>query len=259
MVGQKRILNILSSYSLDNLPHSLLLLGDKGSGKHTIASFLSSKFHLDIIDMTENIDENYINNIYISTTINFYIIDLSQVVEKEQNKILKLVEEPPVNCYLILLGLDKSLILDTILNRCFILELDEYTQEELQSFTNQTLDFNLFKTPGQIINFNFNTLEDTKDLVSKILNNIDKSSYPNFLKISDKINYKDEYDKIDLDMWINLLLEGFKNKYQESDNNIYKNYYLLTLNLKKRLINPKINKQYAVENYLTKLWREAKR
>ena len=56
MVGQERILNILSNYNLDDLPHSILLLGEKGSGKHTIADFLSSNFHLDIIDMTENIE-----------------------------------------------------------------------------------------------------------------------------------------------------------------------------------------------------------
>ena len=259
MVGQKRILDILSNYSLDTLPHSLLLLGEKGSGKHTIADFLSSKFNLDLIDMTDNVNDIYINNLYISTTINFYLIDLTKIVEKEQNKLLKLVEEPPLNCYLILLGLNKSLILRTILSRCFILELEPYSQEELQSFTNQKLDFNFFKTPGQIINFNFNTLEETKELISKMITNVDKSSYPNFLKIADKINYKDEYDKIDLDMWIDLLLKGFKNQYQESGANIYKNYYLLTLEFKKRLINPKLNKQYAVENYLTKLWREARK
>lgn len=258
MVGQKRILDILSNYTLDNLPHSLLLLGEKGSGRHIIADLLSSSFNIDIIDMTDNIEDVYINNLYISTTINFYLIDLSKVVEKEQNKLLKLVEEPPLNCYLILLGVDKSLILKTILNRCFILELDPYTQEELQSFTNQKLDFDFFKTPGQIINFNFNTLEETKELISKMISNIDKSSYPNFLKIADKLNYKDEYDKIDLDRWIDLLLKGFKDKYQESSIIHYKNYYLLTLEFKKKLINPKINKQYLVENYLTKLWREAR-
>lgn len=255
MVGQKKLLNKLNKYTLDNLPHSILFLGERGSGKHSLASFLSSKFNLGLIDMTKTIEEEYINNIYISTVPTFYLIDLTEVVEKEQNKLLKLVEEPPSNAFLILLGIEKGLILNTILSRCLILELEEYSEEELQSFSSTPLDFNLFKTPGQIINFNFMTLDKVKEVTSRLIKV--EEDYPTFLNIADTINYKDEYDKIDLNILLNSLTRTLKDKYIKDKLIKYLSYYIITLELKKNLINPKFNKKYLVENYLIQLWKES--
>ena len=44
IIGQEKLLNILNAYLENNsLPNSLLFVGEKGCGKHTIASYISSR------------------------------------------------------------------------------------------------------------------------------------------------------------------------------------------------------------------------
>lgn len=257
IIGQLKLLEKINNYNLNNLPHSLLIIGDKGSGKHLISNYIATKFNLPLINITEDINEEFISNLYNNILPSFYLIDLSLITEKEQNKLLKLIEEPQPNCYLILISEHKNLILNTIYNRCFLLNILPYTKEELQSFTSFNIDENIFKTPGQIINFNFNTLNNTNLLVDTIIDKFDKTTLSNILNISDKFNYKDEYDKLDLNVFINMLLYKLNKKYLETNNNLYLNYYLKTKELKTKLLDKRLNYQLAVENYLIKMWRVA--
>lgn len=255
MLGQTKALNILNSFSLTNIPHSLLFIGEVGSGKHTLASSLSSRLGMDLIDMTEHIEDSYILDMYNSLIPSFYLIDLSQVSDKEQNKLLKLVEEPPLNCFLILIGESTSLVIPTILNRCFKIELEEYSRKDLKSFSPKDWPEGMLKTPGQVINFNFNTLEATEKLVNIINCHMKGMVFPKALDIADKINYSDEYDKVDLNAFLNLLLEENKNKYLREKKPIHYKNYIITLGFKRDLVNKKLNLHTAVENLLTKLWR----
>ena len=58
-----------------------------------------------------------------------YIIDSSTISIKEQNIILKFVEEPLKNSYIIILK--NSKLLPTILNRCQKWKFEAYSKEEL--------------------------------------------------------------------------------------------------------------------------------
>ena len=42
MIGQKKLLEKLNTYDLDKFPRSLLLLGEKGSGKHLICDYVKT-------------------------------------------------------------------------------------------------------------------------------------------------------------------------------------------------------------------------
>lgn len=258
MVGQLNIVNKINNYSLSDLPHSLLILGENGSGKHTLALYISNKFGLDLIDITEKIFEEDLNNYYINSNPVFLLINLNNSSEKEQNKLLKLVEEPPHNCYLILLCNSRDLVLQTLAHRCTELVLEPYSKEELKQFTDKEIDVTIFKTPGQIINFNFNTLNSTLELVDKVINKLSSASFANTLDITNKFNYKEEYDKIDLNIFMNILLNKLSTKYVEENNKRCKNYYTITLNLINKLKNNRLNKQVLVDNYLTKMWKESR-
>ena len=105
MIGQANLLEKINSYTLDTFPHSVLLLGDKGCGKHLLCSEIAKKLELNIVDITENISAEFIDNIYRSCTPNLYVVDLSKFLfDKEQNVLLKFVEEPLTNAFVILLA-----------------------------------------------------------------------------------------------------------------------------------------------------------
>ena len=258
IVGQKNLIAKLKSYSINTLPQSILLIGEKGSGKTTIANYIAKEFNLDVSDLTEDIDLR--SNTYISAIPYLYLIDLNNINEKNQNKLLKLVEEPSPNSYLVLMSNNENNVLETIRNRCSIFYLDEYTTEELSSFTtNDKLDLSIFRTPGQLLSFNYNILNNLLDLAEKLIFKIEVSSFPNTLTISDKFNYSDEYDKLDLDVFLNRVMNRLKEIYIDNTDVRYYNYYMLTVELKNKLTDSRFNKKHLVENYLTKLWKESRR
>ena len=67
MIGQNKIKNLIETSSLDNFPNSLILLGEKGSGKHTICDLISDKLNLQIIDISEKLTQEMIDEIALQT------------------------------------------------------------------------------------------------------------------------------------------------------------------------------------------------
>ena len=80
IVGQKKLLAKLNNYTVDTFPRSCLIIGEKGSGKHLIASYIQNdiiKFNL--IDITSNISDELIDNIYRNPNPAVYLINLSEM------------------------------------------------------------------------------------------------------------------------------------------------------------------------------------
>ena len=257
IVGQTNLIKELNSYSTSTLPHSILLLGSFGSGKHTIAKYISQRFEISLADITNLIgDDNFIDSIYDNNVPYMYLMDLDKIVEKNQNRLLKIVEEPPLNCYLVLLSSDKNLVIETLLNRCRIFQLESYSLDELKTFTNYPIEKDVFETPGQILNFNFNTLDATLTLVDEFLKLLKGKYFSDLLLTSERFNYKEEYDKINLDIFLNILLKTLREKYKENKDINYYNYYLVLDDLKKAFNDKRYNRQTLFENYLVKLWRQ---
>ena len=105
MIGQDRLLKELKSFDLYSLPHSMMFIGEDGCGKHVLANEISSYYGLSLYDISENIDFETISGIYEKTLEGIYLIDLSNATEREQNVILKFLEEPLDNSYIIILCL----------------------------------------------------------------------------------------------------------------------------------------------------------
>lgn len=261
MIGQKKILYQLRSYFTTSFPRSLLLLGDKGCGKHEICKLIKDKLNLDLIDLTETIDSEIINQIYIQAIPMIYMIDLSKMIMKDQNILLKFVEEPLKNAYIILLGENKNNILETIINRCIVLMFEKYSKEELSQFVsdnkNKDLLLEICTTPGQLKTAVNTNLTELCELCEKILDKLELASYPNTLSISDKLNYKDTYDKFDPVLFLDVIILRSFDKYFEENLLKYKTYWEITREYREKLVDSRLNKQYIIENYLTCLWKVA--
>lgn len=260
MVGQKALLEKINSYNLDTFPHSVLLVGDRGCGKHLLCSEISKLLNLDIVDITENISSEYIDNIYRSAIPNIYLIDLSKFLfDKEQNVLLKFVEEPLTNAFIILLAESKKNVLDTIYNRCRVFEFAPYSKEELSQFITDNPDkdliLNVVRTPGQLIDSNISNITEIYQVCDKLATKLSAACLGNTLTIASKINYDDEYDKFDLNIFLDTLIFTLFAKYLELNNKTIYDLYLLTVEQRKRLYDKRVNKSIFMQNYLTKAWK----
>ena len=129
MLGQERLQNRLLLSSLNDLPHTILLIGDDGCGKHFLASEMSKHYNLDLIDISDNISLETIEEIMMKPIPAFYLIDSSKITDRQQNVILKFLEEPNQYAYIIMIAKNKSYLLDTIINRCVSYEFETYSRE----------------------------------------------------------------------------------------------------------------------------------
>ena len=250
MIGQGKLINKINSYTLDTLPHSILLVGDRGSEQDEICKYISNKFNLIILNITDNISLEYINEIYLSTNPTLYIIETASITEREQNILLKFFEEPNPYVYIILVAESKYNLLETIETRSYELILEKYSKEQLEPLAKEkNLTLKICNTPGQVDIANHTNMYKLYELCKLILEKMSVAAYFNALSISNKINFKDDPDKFDLFLFIKMLgyvlIENHSNKSLE----MYKE--LCLLNKKIWIV---LNKKQAFENFITNIW-----
>ena len=244
---QDNILKLIDSFTIDTLPHSILIKGDVGSGKHMIASYISEKFNLEYVNITNNINLDTINDIYLSNQLTAYVIEVDNLSIKEQNTILKLLEEPSITAFLLLLS-SNNMILTTVENRCYKIKLNTYTKDQLSKFIFDNVDLilSIAKTPGQALDLQGEDIAGMYELANKIFQHIRTSNFSNVLSISNKFKF-DEKTKngFSVDNFSLVLLSVA----QTLDPTVYSitNQYINDLNI------PKVKKQQIFEQYLLNL------
>lgn len=246
MLGQNELLTRINSFTFDTLPHSILLLGDRGSGHFEVCEYIAEKFNLQLIRV-EDINLDYINEICLNTVPSLYVIDTLTLTDREQNIILKLYEEPSIYTYVVLLGESTYNILETIVTRSYIFHTVKYSLEQLEPLAKEKeLTLKICNTPGQIEIANQTNMESLYNLCSLILSSMSKAAYFNALSISNKINFKDEPDKYDLFLFIKML--GYV--LLENRNLVM---YSELCSFNKRVWQV-LNKKQFFENFITNLW-----
>lgn len=259
MVGQKNLLSKIHSYTIDTFPHSSLLIGETGCGKHTLVQEIANDvLNIPFVDITSCLSWEVIDNIYKSVNPTIYIIDLSKITENQQNAALKFVEEPCASAFVILLAEDTNLILNTILNRCIIFTFEAYTKEELSQFVPEGVDSKLLldmvTSPGKLKSCNPQILDATIEYANRIATRIGEASYPNMLSISSKINYKDEYDKFDFEILLRSLDNALLSHYLEDRDVKYYKLHECFGKHRRALRDKRLNKECWMESTLTDLW-----
>lgn len=250
--GQEKICSIIDKCTLDEFPRSLMLVGDKGAGKHLLCEYICNRFNLQSIDITENISLDLIDQINERVSPYLYIIKINTISIKDENTILKLLEEPLKNAYIILLSESENGILPTIINRCQVWRLQNYSKEQLKSFltcTNEEL-LEIASTPGQIIELQNSNFIDMFDLCNKIICKIHEASIPNILTISNKIAFKDEKGKFDYHLILSLLQNLLVKYYKDFSNSSYLKGYILLNDFIKTLKNATIDPKPLFDKWL---------
>lgn len=194
---------------IDNFPHSVLLIGEEGSGKHIICDYIADKLGIDLIDISENISNEFIDEINASQTKTLYTVNIQKISLKEQNILLKLYEEPSEYTYIVLKSVSDQAVIETLLNRSYILKMNSFSKEILSEYITKNDDIvyilDVCTTPGQVEIANRTDMKKLKDVCCNLLDRLHEAPLFNVLSVVNKINFSDEYGKFDLFLFLKVL------------------------------------------------------
>lgn len=249
--GQERICTEITRFSLSDFPHSVLLVGPTGSGKSLIIQFIAEHLSLPV-ELLDDVSFDSLIEIYLRTEPIIYVLDNMNI--KTQNQILKFLEEPPRNSFIILTARRLGQYLSTIENRCRIWQLDVYENNILNEFnkSGNPLIIEIAKTPGDVINLNKSNFSEVIELANKILDKISVASYGNIFNIIDTL--KSDKLNIDVELFVRVIRYlVYKHIFTSPTDKMWYDIYISTCMLSLNLTIPHIDKMQLLENYLMKL------
>ena len=153
-VGHSSLIeNFKNRCSNGNLSHAQLISGEDGIGKSILAEILGK------LILNGDLNREYVDIInYKPSKASFGVDDVREIIDEvnkkpfegdkkviiihqgnkltiqAQNALLKTIEEPPTEVYIIILCESLELILDTIKSRCEIYKLTPITKDELYKY-----------------------------------------------------------------------------------------------------------------------------
>lgn len=269
MIGQEEVLNLIKRLIYENkLPKFILLIGGRGSGKKYLCKEIAKILGIDIAMFNNKVEDTRecIQLAYEQKSPILYVLtdgDTMSIAAK--NSILKLVEEPPVNATIVMLAENEQAILPTILSRAYTIKMENYTGSQLKAyietkstaFTNEEIEevVEICDNPGMINDLMLPENKEVLDLSKKLIENIDKVTLSNVLKITKKLKLTEVGEGIDTRLFVNCL-EYYCYKFFIATRDIrYTKFYNEIINTKRTIRINTTNKQYAIDNLLIQGWK----
>lgn len=260
MIGQQHIVEALTKYSLENLPKTVLLLGERGSEQFDVAREVAAHFGLETITISSKVEPEELIAYSQDPVSKLYVINLTEFTEKQQNQFLKFIEEPSPTVFIILVAESTVGVLPTILNRCTKFTCAPYSEAQLKECdwmirNPNDLVYKICKTPGQLADVDGDQIQALFTLCDKVVDQVKKASYANTLTLVAKINCDKDETKFDFYQFFNTLeYVSFKKYLDTKDIELYKLYMYIN-KTKQSYLNKKIAKEAFMLNFLDGLWR----
>lgn len=264
MVGQKELLNRIDNYTIDTLPHSMMLIGPKGCGKHHLCDYIADKFNLQKIDISNNLSYESLEYLYSHAIPNLVLINMETANIHDQNLILKFLEEPPKSSFVAIICISDLITIETINNRCTHFKFSEYSDEELSQFIpdnypNKELILKFTKTPGEVENFINCDVEQLYKYVSVIVEKFEQANVRNVISISNHIAYNSEKNLYPVTPFISIMRDILIDKCRTSDELKYTILYKYINNILNNLSISGINEKNLIEHELIKAMQEIRK
>lgn len=273
-LGQDNLKRYFNSLGLSNCPHSILLCGVKGSGKHTFCQYLCDQMGMLYVDVKASIGNNklstkgysaselreYIDYCYTCVDTRCLVIDYADIDIKDSASLLKFLEEPPKNIFVVLLTEYLEYVLDTIRNRCRVMYMEPYTNEQLGEFCTCADELDMVMkyatNPGQVIELcrvGLQRVKSVEALCNNIFNQIQNASYSNILNIPETF-FSSKNDNFPFEVFLRMLTSTISAIVIQ--NIVSVEYYsaaILTFKFSHTCKNPRVDKRVELENYLFEL------
>lgn len=236
MIGQTKLRQELSQLILNNkLPHLMIFCGEKGSGKRTLAHYVSALLDAVHVDCDRSVDavREVIEASYKCTLPTVYVIpEIEKASIQAQNALLKITEEPPRSAYFILTTQNSDFVPYTIKSRgrLGLFYMEPYTEEELVKYADGALDsevLEIARTPGDIEelkSMNTKAVEFT-NFCNNVFYNLGIVSGPNALKITQYFKLKEHDEGYSPDLFFKAMLTKYCAKMRDTDVKSERNMY----------------------------------
>lgn len=213
MIGQDKLLRKIDT--MPEIPHFIVLVGDKGSGKQTIAKDIARTLYATYVKCDIKVDSvrEVIDNSYkVTDKVLYCFADADNMRAEAKNAMLKITEEPPKNSYFILTVSDSGILLDTIKSRALILNMEPYSRQEILDYC----ELREYKDKDYIIETALTPYEadmlhkyghDFIEYVSLVADNISFVESANSFKSGAKLALKNEEDKYDLALFFRAFIK----------------------------------------------------
>lgn len=254
--AQYAILEQVKDLGLSKLPHTIAVSGDEDGGQLEVVEYMAQWFNLPLVDITDKLSLETIDEIYASPTHSFYYIRMADITEKEQNVILKFLEEPPEYSWLFLIigYMGRGRILNTILNRCMQWHLNSYPKSVIESMTDDPIIIQFARTPVQVEKYQKLPLTEMYNLADNMIENIDRAYFSNCLVISSKMAFTKESNGYDVKLFLRMALSLCVEKFIFKDNMKYLNAHNIINEVLSDIIEyPLINKEWIFNDMLLRL------
>lgn len=261
LIGQDKLYNQLLSATQQGFPKSSILIGPNGCGKHTLASWLAIELQSDLVFFDLKADLESINDLDYSTKPTLLVLDLTEVVEKQQNQFLKLVEEPPKNTRVLILTVSEANVLPTLLNRCVKFYFAEYASETLMKLYPNIHDPEIFyicRTPGQLLDIEPGQIKKLHEDCLNFISFLHTKTFAEAISLSTAVNYKEDYNKYDFEFFLKGLETAVFKSLQQSSGDVFKKRFAQFNTIKKLQISALrkgLNREAFIINLLSELWR----
>lgn len=213
-------------------PTFTILEGPKGQGKKTLAKAVSEILGYRMLTIGTKIDdirEMIANTSSLSIPTIYFIPDADNMSIGAKNSLLKITEEPPKNLYILMTLQHRENTLNTIRSRGTVLELDNYTKNELEDYLIMNYDLDI-KNDGELLDYVDNPgeideimaigVEEFINYVHKVFDNILEVSTGNSFKIPAKFKFKDEEQGYPINIFLKIFqrvcISSIDPRYNES-------------------------------------------
>lgn len=208
------------------LPRVIMAIGPGGCGKTELAKIFASTFALQLVMVGKSTEEvrKVVALVPLTGIPTLYVIHLKDMHGAAANSLLKILEETPQQSYFWLEVERKEQTIPTIISRSTPYTMPVYRPEDLsevaQGYSEDPDEWalvpKLVTTPGRAISLiQSGKAKEIYDYVEKIVDNVTEVSTGNALKISDKIQFKEDTEGYDLSIVMDAMQIIALDKYQK--------------------------------------------
>ena len=236
MIGQKCVQQqIKSAIESKSLARFIILVGERGSGRKTLAKEVAKWLNADYAEVDKGVDaiREVIENSYKIAREIIYVLDGDNMSPSAKSSLLKVTEEPPNKARFILTVTDISQTLDTLTSRACVYRMDNYTHADIAQFAGvEDWRFPNFCSNKYEVDLLLKYgINEFHEYIKLVVDNIDKVSSANALKIEDKLAFKDTDDKYDMKIFLQAFRTECMDRVQESSSCADKMKYLDWINI----------------------------
>lgn len=264
MIGQRNLTSRLGALiRLKKLPRFIILVGEVGSGRRTVAKWLANEMSADFIEVDKSVEavREVVEKCYMASGATVYFIaDGDTLSNPAKSALLKITEEPPKNAYFVMSTTDAENVLPTLVSRAFVYRMDSYSIADIAEFLNDPkADLRAYAnccTNGREVNLVKQWGKEFFDFVTLVIDNIADVSGSNALKMENRIAFTDDADSSLFD--VKIFLQAFRaecmRRIMNNDDRVLRDKYIAWIQITSRKLSEiqikSINKQNVFDMWV---------